>query len=180
MVFLQKLLIIVRYITNYTVFVSILSYIPGYLLSLLFIVVEHDRDALKAADYVVELGPGAGENGGAVVIEGDPAVIEASDSQSGAFLRGELTGVVPAEGGRRKPERWIRVLGCAENNLKKIDVVVPRGVLASLCGLSGSGKSTFLYEILYKGLRMKLDRESSRSEERRVGKECRSRWSPYH
>lgn len=123
------------------------------------IVVEHDRDALKAADYVVELGPGAGENGGGVVIEGDPAVIEASDSQSGAFLRGELTGVVPAEGGRRKPEGWIRVLGCAENNLKKIDVAVPRGVLASLCGLSGSGKSTFLYEILYKGLRMKLDRE---------------------
>ena len=93
------------------------------------------------------------------MIEGDPAVIEASDSQSGAFLRGELTGVVPAEGGRRKPEGWIRVLRCAENNLKKIDVAVPRGVLASLCGLSGSGKSTFLYEIFYKGLRMKLDRE---------------------
>lgn len=123
------------------------------------IVVEHDRDALKAADYILELGPGAGELGGHVVIQGDPAVIEASDSLSGAFLRGEITGVIGAKEGRRKPNGWLRVSGCRENNLKDIDVSIPTGVMACLSGLSGSGKSTFLYEILYKGLRMKLDRE---------------------
>ncbi|MDR1471975.1 MAG: excinuclease ABC subunit UvrA [Synergistaceae bacterium] len=123
------------------------------------IVVEHDRDALKYADYVLELGPGAGENGGHVVIQGTPDKIEASDSLSGAFLRGEVTGIVKAGGGRRKPNGWIKVSGCREHNLKDIDISIPKGVLASLCGLSGSGKSTFLYEILYKGLRMKLDPE---------------------
>jgi excinuclease ABC subunit A len=123
------------------------------------IVVEHDRDALKAADYVLELGPGAGDIGGSVVIQGEPEVIEASDSLSGAFLRGEVTGIIKSEGGRRSPKGWIKVTGCRENNLKNIDVSVPTGVLASMCGLSGSGKSTFLYEILYKGLRMKLDAE---------------------
>ncbi len=123
------------------------------------IVVEHDRDALKAADYVLELGPGAGEQGGHVVIQGDPAVIEASDSLSGAFLRGEVTGVIGAKDGRREPQGWVEVTDCRENNLKGIDISIPKGVMACLCGLSGSGKSTFLYEILYKGLRMKLDRE---------------------
>ncbi|MDR1884713.1 MAG: excinuclease ABC subunit UvrA [Synergistaceae bacterium] len=123
------------------------------------IVVEHDRDALKAADYVLELGPGAGESGGHVVIQGEPEEIEASDSLSGAFLRGEVTGIIKAQDGRRSPEGWIKVTGCRENNLKNVDISVPKGVLASMCGLSGSGKSTFLYEILYKGLRMKLDSE---------------------
>ena len=123
------------------------------------IVVEHDRDALKAADYVLELGPGAGEHGGDVVIQGTPDMIEASDSLSGAFLRGEVTGIIRAKGGRRKPGGWIKVRGCRENNLKDADINVPKGVLASMCGLSGSGKSTFLYEILYKGLRMQMDSE---------------------
>jgi excinuclease ABC subunit A len=123
------------------------------------IVVEHDRDALKAADYVLELGPGAGEQGGNVVIQGEPEAIASSDSLSGAFLRGEVTGIIKANGGRRTPQGWINVTDCRENNLKGIDISVPKGVLASMCGLSGSGKSTFLYEILYKGLRMKLDRE---------------------
>jgi excinuclease ABC subunit A len=123
------------------------------------IVVEHDRDALKAADYVLELGPGAGELGGNVVIQGPPEVIEASDSLSGAFLRGEVTGIVRAPNGRRHPNGWVKVAGCGENNLKNVEISVPKGVLASLCGLSGSGKSTFLYEIFYKGLRTKLDSE---------------------
>ncbi|MDR0649804.1 MAG: excinuclease ABC subunit UvrA [Synergistaceae bacterium] len=123
------------------------------------IVVEHDRDALKAADYVLELGPGAGEQGGNVVIQGAPDAIAASDSLSGAFLRGEITGIMKAKGGRRQPQGWINISDCRENNLKGIDISVPKGVLVSMCGLSGSGKSTFLYEILYKGLRMKLDRE---------------------
>jgi excinuclease ABC subunit A len=123
------------------------------------IVVEHDRDALKAADYVLELGPGAGELGGNVVIQGEPGAIAASDSMSGAFLRGEVTGIIKAKDGRRTPKGWINVSDCRENNLKGIDISVPKGVLVSMCGLSGSGKSTFLYEILYKGLRMQLDRE---------------------
>ncbi|MDL2263873.1 excinuclease ABC subunit UvrA [Synergistaceae bacterium OttesenSCG-928-I11] len=123
------------------------------------IVVEHDRDALKAADYVLELGPGAGELGGSVVASGDPAEIEASDSLSGAFMRGDATGIIRAKDGRREPDGWIKVTKCAEHNLKNVDISVPRGVLASLSGLSGSGKSTFLYDIFYKGLRMKLDRD---------------------
>ncbi|MDR3254562.1 MAG: excinuclease ABC subunit UvrA [Synergistaceae bacterium] len=123
------------------------------------IVVEHDRDALKAADYVLELGPGAGESGGNVVIQGEPKAIEVSSSLSGAFLRGEVTGIIKAEGGRRSPQGWVKVTDCRENNLKDVDISVPKGVLVSLCGLSGSGKSTFLYEILYKGLRMQIDRE---------------------
>ena len=123
------------------------------------VVVEHDRDALKAADYVIELGPQAGEYGGNIVIQGEPEMIEASDSLSGAFLRGEITGMVRAKEGTRTPSGWIKVTECRENNLKGVDISVPKGVLASLCGLSGSGKSTFLYEILYKGLRAKLDRD---------------------
>jgi excinuclease ABC subunit A len=123
------------------------------------IVVEHDRDALKAADYVLELGPGAGEHGGNIVIQGEPDAIAASDSLSGAFLRGEITGIIKANGGRRTPQGWISVTDCRENNLKGINISVPKGVLASMCGLSGSGKSTFMYEILYKGLRMELDSE---------------------
>jgi excinuclease ABC subunit A len=123
------------------------------------IVVEHDRDTLKTADYVLELGPGAGESGGNIVIQGEPDSIEASDSMSGAFLRGEVTGITRPLGGRRKPTGWIEVSGCRENNLKNADISAPKGVLVSMCGLSGSGKSTFLYEILYKGLRMKLDPE---------------------
>lgn len=121
------------------------------------VIVEHDRDALKAADYVVELGPGAGERGGSVVIKGDPEEIERSDTLSGGFLRGEQTGIVLPKGGRRAPDGWITVTDCAENNLKNIDVKVPRGVMACLTGISGSGKSTFLYDIFYKGLRMQLD-----------------------
>jgi excinuclease ABC subunit A len=123
------------------------------------IVVEHDRDALKAADYVLELGPGAGENGGNVVIQGEPDAIASSDSLSGAFLRGEITGIIKAKDGRRKPQGWIKITNCRENNLKSVDISIPKGVLVSLCGLSGSGKSTFLYNILYKGLRMELDKE---------------------
>jgi len=123
------------------------------------IVVEHDRDALKRADYILELGPGAGEHGGDVVIRGTPDTIETSDSLSGAFMRGEVSGIVRAKNGRRQPDGWIKVNGCMENNLKSADISVPKGVLASMCGLSGSGKSTFLYEILYKGVRMKLDSE---------------------
>ena len=120
---------------------------------------EHDRDVLKAADYILELGPGAGEHGGEIVIQGDPQSILESDSLSGGFLRGEHTGVVLPEGGRRKPQGWITVKGCKEHNLKNIDIAIPKGTFAALSGLSGSGKSTFLYEILYKAMRMKLDRE---------------------
>ena len=123
------------------------------------LVVEHDRDVLKAADYILELGPGAGEHGGEIVIQGDPQSILESDSLSGGFLRGEHTGVVLPDGGRRKPQGWITVKGCKEHNLKNIDIAIPKGTFAALSGLSGSGKSTFLYEILYKAMRMKLDRE---------------------
>jgi excinuclease ABC subunit A len=74
-------------------------------------------------------------------------------------MRGDATGIIRAKDGRRKPEGWIKVTKCAEHNLKGVDISVPRGVLASISGLSGAGKSTFLYDIFYKGLRMKLDRD---------------------
>lgn len=124
------------------------------------IIVEHDRDVLKSADYVIELGPGAGEEGGEIVIEGEPEEILRSNSLSSDFLRGKRTGIVlPESKKRRKPQGWLDIKGCKEHNLKNIDVSIPLGTFTSLCGLSGSGKSTFLYEILYKGLRVKLDRE---------------------
>lgn len=122
------------------------------------IVVEHDRDALMKADFVVELGPGAGEHGGEVVACGGPDEIARSRSLSGAFMRGDATGIVRAKNGRREPSGWIKVSKCAEHNLKKIDVEIPKGVMTCISGISGSGKSTFLYDIFYKGLRMKLDR----------------------
>ena len=124
------------------------------------IIVEHDRDVLKSADYVIELGPGAGEEGGEIVIEGKPEEILQSDSLSADFLKGKRTGIVlPESKKRRKPQGFLDIKGCKEHNLKNIDVSIPLGTFTSLCGLSGSGKSTFLYDILYKGLRIKLDRE---------------------
>lgn len=123
------------------------------------IIVEHDRDVLKAADHVVELGPEAGERGGHIIISASSSEVEASDTLSGAFMRGEKSGVVTAVGGRRKAKGWIKVTKCAEHNLKNVDISIPKGVLTCISGISGSGKSTFLHEIFYKALRMQVDKE---------------------
>ena len=128
------------------------------------VVVEHDRETMKAADALIEMGPAAGELGGEVLQCGTYEDVMASDGLTGPYLRGEATGVVyplshTRMGERRKPSGWLAVKGAAHNNLKDIDVRIPCGTFTCLCGVSGSGKSSFLYDVLYKGLRRKLDRD---------------------
>ncbi|MCC8151487.1 MAG: excinuclease ABC subunit UvrA [Lachnospiraceae bacterium] len=121
------------------------------------IVVEHDEDTMLAADYVVDIGPGAGENGGEVVAAGTAQDIMACENSiTGAYLSGRLQ--IPVPETRRKPIGWLKVRGAAENNLKNIDVRFPLGVMTCVTGVSGSGKSSLVNEILYKNLARKLNR----------------------
>ena len=121
------------------------------------IVVEHDEDTMRAADYVVDIGPGAGEHGGCVVAEGTAqAIMENPDSITGAYLSGKLQ--IPVPKNRRKPTGWVKVTGAAENNLKNISVNFPLGVMTCVTGVSGSGKSSLVNEILYNVLAKKLNR----------------------
>jgi len=119
------------------------------------VVVEHDEETIRRADYVVDMGPGAGLNGGEVVAKGTPEEIEENpESLTGRYLSGELK--IPLPKSRRKSSRFIQLKGCRENNLKNIDVNIPAGVLTLVTGVSGSGKSTLVYEILYRGMMRKL------------------------
>ncbi|MBU0536153.1 MAG: excinuclease ABC subunit UvrA, partial [Nanoarchaeota archaeon] len=119
------------------------------------IVVEHDEDTIRRADYVVDMGPGAGIHGGKVISKGTPEEIEKdSKSLTGKYLSGKMKIETPLK--RRISEKFIKVTGCCENNLKNIDVNIPLGVLTLITGVSGSGKSTFMYEILYKGMMKKI------------------------
>ncbi len=121
------------------------------------IVVEHDEDTMLAADYLVDIGPGAGEHGGEVVAAGTPKeVMKNPNSITGAYLSGRK--FIPIPKARRMPTGWLTVKGAAENNLKKIDVDIPLGVFACVTGVSGSGKSSLVNEIVYKTLAKKLNR----------------------
>ena len=121
------------------------------------IVVEHDEDTMFAADYIVDIGPGAGEHGGRVVAAGTAQEIMACpDSITGAYLSGKLK--IPVPETRRTPTCWLTVRGAAENNLKNIQVDFPLGVMTCVTGVSGSGKSSLVNEILYKTLARKLNR----------------------
>ncbi|MGN0340549.1 MAG: excinuclease ABC subunit UvrA [Lachnospira sp.] len=121
------------------------------------IVVEHDEDTMRAADYIVDIGPGAGRNGGEVVAVGTADDIMAcKESVTGAYLSGRIKIPVPAT--RRKPTGWLKVKGARENNLKNIDVDIPLGVVCCVTGVSGSGKSSLVNEILYKHLARDLNR----------------------
>jgi len=121
------------------------------------IVVEHDEDTMLAADYIVDIGPGAGEHGGEVVAFGDAAQIMSNkESVTGAYLSGKVKIPVPKE--RRLPTGYLTVKGAAENNLKNIDVKIPLGVMTCVTGVSGSGKSSLINEILYKRLARELNR----------------------
>ena len=121
------------------------------------IVVEHDTDTMYAADYIVDIGPGAGVNGGELVGEGAVEdLIKSPRSITGKYLSGELKIEVPKE--RRKPTGWIEVRGAKENNLKNINVKIPTGVMTCVTGVSGSGKSSLVNEILYKKLAHVLNR----------------------
>ena len=121
------------------------------------IVVEHDEDTMLAADYIVDIGPGAGEHGGEVVAVGNAQeIMENPKSITGAYLSGKIKIPVPEE--RRKPSGFLKVVGAAENNLKNIDVRFPLGVMTCVTGVSGSGKSSLVNEILYKRLAHDLNR----------------------
>ena len=121
------------------------------------LVVEHDEDTMRAADCIVDIGPGAGEHGGEVVAIGTAEEIMKNEkSITGAYLSGRIQIPVPSE--RRKPAGWLTVKGAAENNLKNIDVKFPLGVMTCVTGVSGSGKSSLVNEILYKALAKKLNR----------------------
>ena len=121
------------------------------------IVVEHDEDTMLAADYIVDIGPGAGEHGGQVVATGTAKeLMENPDSITGAYLSGRMK--IPVPETRRTPTGWMTVKGAQENNLKNIDVKFPLGVLTCVTGVSGSGKSSLVNEILYKSLAKQLNR----------------------
>jgi len=121
------------------------------------IVVEHDTDTMLAADHIIDVGPGAGINGGLIVGEGTVEdIIKSPESITGKYLSGEITIDVPEK--RRKPVDWIEVMGAAENNLKNINVKFPLGVFTCVTGVSGSGKSSLVNEILYKQLAHDLNR----------------------
>lgn len=121
------------------------------------IVVEHDEDTMMAADYIVDIGPGAGEHGGEVVATGNAQeIMKNQNSLTGDYLSGRRQIAIPSK--RRKPAGWIEVRGAAENNLKKINVKFPVGVMTCVTGVSGSGKSSLVNEILYKSLAKQLNR----------------------
>ena len=121
------------------------------------IVVEHDEDTMFAADHIVDIGPGAGEHGGEVIAEGTAEeIMQVPESITGAYLSGRIRIPIPEE--RRRPTGWLKIVGAQENNLKNIDVKIPLGVMTCVTGVSGSGKSSLVNEILYKYLVKKLNR----------------------
>ncbi|MCI8517356.1 MAG: excinuclease ABC subunit UvrA [Hungatella sp.] len=121
------------------------------------LVVEHDEDTMRAADFIVDIGPGAGEHGGRVIACGTAEdIMNCPESVTGAYLSGRLQIPVPSE--RRSPGGWLSIKGAAENNLKNVDVKIPLGVMTCVTGVSGSGKSSLVNEILYKTLARQLNR----------------------
>lgn len=121
------------------------------------IVVEHDEDTMLAADYIVDIGPGAGEHGGELVAAGTPKqIMKNKNSVTGAYLSGKIKIPVPKE--RRQPTGFLTVKGAEQNNLKNIDVEFPLGIMTVVTGVSGSGKSSLVNEILYKSLAKHLNR----------------------
>lgn len=127
------------------------------------LVVEHDAAVMNASDHIIDMGPGAGLEGGSVVFQGTPAEARSSrESLTGRYLSGEL--FIPLPDQRRPlPNRFISIEGAEENNLRKIDIRIPCGIFTCVTGVSGSGKSTLVIETLYKVLRNRLNREKSRT-----------------
>lgn len=121
------------------------------------LVVEHDEDTMMAADHIIDIGPGAGEHGGEVVAEGTAKeIMENENSITGAYLSGRIK--IPVPDKRRKPTGYLTIKGAAENNLKNITAKIPLGIMTCVTGVSGSGKSSLINEILYKSLAKQLNR----------------------
>lgn len=122
------------------------------------IVVEHDEETIEEADYIIDIGPGAGEHGGHIIAEGNlEAIKKSKDSITGQYISGRK--VIPVPEKRREANgKWIEIRGAQENNLKGIDVAIPMGVMTSITGVSGSGKSTLINEILYKSATHKINK----------------------
>ena len=121
------------------------------------LVVEHDEDTMREADYIVDIGPGAGEHGGEVVAVGNAEEIMANPASiTGAYLSGKVK--IPVPEMRKEPTGWLEIKGAKENNLKDVDVKIPLGIMTCITGVSGSGKSSLINEILYKRLARDLNR----------------------
>lgn len=125
------------------------------------VVVEHDEDTMRAADYIVDVGPGAGEHGGEIIATGTAEeIMKVPESITGQYLSGKMKIEIPKE--RRKPKGYLEIKGAAENNLKNVDVKIPLGVFTCVTGVSGSGKSSLINEILNKQLNKELNRAFTR------------------
>src|SRR5690625_4916244 len=139
------------------------------------VVVEHDEETMLSADHIIDIGPRAGEHGGEIVATGTPKqIIKRSDSLTGKYLSGEKFIPLPAE--RRQPDgRFIEVIGAAQNNLKEIDVKIPVGLFTTVTGVSGSGKSSLVNEVLHKKLASTLNRARKRARSEEHTSELQSR-----
>jgi excinuclease ABC subunit A len=125
------------------------------------LVVEHDEQTIRSADFILDLGPGAGEQGGFIVAEGSLSrILGSPDSLTAKYLRGEMKVPVPPE--RRPPKGWLAILKAGEHNLKDINVRIPLSCMTAVTGVSGSGKSTLVYDILYRSLQNKLHKAAQR------------------